>query len=128
MDAGRPAGMALQDFVDLPDSVTAGLRAPHVAALRLYTSNCFRSLNTPLRSAGEGGAPCSRGGEITRDHPRSPEIRRGGVPLPRDALLHLGRHPAPPRGQRVAARRQREPFATCRAMLIKPTDVGPLMD
>jgi len=38
MDAGRPAGMALQDFVDLPDSVTAGLRAPHVAALRLYTS------------------------------------------------------------------------------------------
>mmetsp|Transcript_22802 Transcript_22802/g.76969 ORF Transcript_22802/g.76969 Transcript_22802/m.76969 type:complete len:249 (+) Transcript_22802:629-1375(+) len=53
MDAGRPAGMALQDFVDLPDSVTAGLRAPHVAALRLYTSNCFRSLNTPLRSAGE---------------------------------------------------------------------------
>mmetsp|Transcript_2482 Transcript_2482/g.7628 ORF Transcript_2482/g.7628 Transcript_2482/m.7628 type:complete len:229 (-) Transcript_2482:322-1008(-) len=54
MDAGRPAGMALQDFVDLPDSVTAGLRAPHVAALRLYTSNCFRSLNTPLRSAGEG--------------------------------------------------------------------------
>ena len=31
MDAGRPAGMALQHFVDLPDSVTAGLRAPRTS-------------------------------------------------------------------------------------------------
>ncbi|EOD37536.1 hypothetical protein EMIHUDRAFT_454878 [Emiliania huxleyi CCMP1516] len=49
MDEGRPAGLSLDDFVAHPHSRLAGLSPAHVAALRLYTCNCFRSLNGPLR-------------------------------------------------------------------------------
>jgi len=42
-------GMALDDFVRHPAAVTADLQAPHVLALRLYSTAAFRSLNGPLR-------------------------------------------------------------------------------
>ena len=41
--------MRLSDFVSHPNSVEAGLSDAHVAALRLYTTAAFTSLNTPLR-------------------------------------------------------------------------------
>lgn len=54
MDEGRPAGLSLDDFVAHPHSRLAGLSPAHVAALRLYTCNCFRSLNGPLRRHVDG--------------------------------------------------------------------------
>jgi hypothetical protein len=42
-------GKTLLDFVNHPAAVTADLHAPHVLALRLYTTAAFRSLNNPLR-------------------------------------------------------------------------------
>jgi len=50
MDTGRPIGLALADFAAHANSVVAGLSHAHVAALRLYTSNAFRSINNPLRN------------------------------------------------------------------------------
>ena len=49
MDEGRPPGLALADFCDDASAQLAGLRPPHVAALRLYTSAAFRSINGHLR-------------------------------------------------------------------------------
>ena len=49
MDEGRPIGLALADFCDDPNALLAGLRPHHVAALRLYTSVAFRSINSLLR-------------------------------------------------------------------------------
>ena len=49
MDEGRPAGLALADFCTDASAQLAGLRPHHVAALRLYTSAAFRSINGHLR-------------------------------------------------------------------------------
>ena len=56
MDAAHPAGMVLSDFMKSADAEQAGLRLAHVAALRLYTCNCFRSINGALRHQ-EPGSP-----------------------------------------------------------------------
>jgi hypothetical protein len=42
-------GKGLAEFVGLPDAVQAKLEAPHVAALRLYTSQAYPRINNPLR-------------------------------------------------------------------------------
>ena len=42
-------GMVLIDFVAADDVRDAGLQAAHVAALRLYTSPAYKSINGPLR-------------------------------------------------------------------------------
>jgi hypothetical protein len=42
-------GMRLEDFLRSPSAIAAHLEAPHVAALRLYTSQAFRRVNEPLR-------------------------------------------------------------------------------
>ena len=42
-------GMLFSDFVRHPNSVAAALEAPHVLALRLYTTAAYMSLNNPLR-------------------------------------------------------------------------------
>ena len=47
-DQGRN-GEFLRDFVDKPESKVAELNIAHVAALRLYTTHCFHSINNPLR-------------------------------------------------------------------------------
>ena len=47
-EPGR-AGQTLAYFVDHPVSKQVGLEEVHVVALRLYTSQAFVSLNTPLR-------------------------------------------------------------------------------
>eukprot|EP00316_Scyphosphaera_apsteinii_P011183 CAMPEP_0119325524 /NCGR_PEP_ID=MMETSP1333-20130426/66031_1 /TAXON_ID=418940 /ORGANISM="Scyphosphaera apsteinii, Strain RCC1455" /LENGTH=731 /DNA_ID=CAMNT_0007333537 /DNA_START=105 /DNA_END=2301 /DNA_ORIENTATION=+ len=57
MDIGRPTGQTLQDFVDHKDSKKAGLSAPHVLALRLYTCNVYRSINNALRHRRSAGEP-----------------------------------------------------------------------
>ena len=49
MDKGHLAGLSLDDFVAHENSVVAGLSHAHVAALRLYTCNAFRSINNMLR-------------------------------------------------------------------------------
>ena len=43
-------GMRLADFCTLPEVYTAKLEAPHVAALRIYTTAAFKVLNGPLRT------------------------------------------------------------------------------
>jgi len=48
-DQGRN-GETLDDFVNHPHSMQAGLTEAHVLALRLYTTAAFMSLNTPLRN------------------------------------------------------------------------------
>lgn len=50
-EKGNTQGMALQDFVDHEYSKYAGLEKENVVALRLYTTNAFKSLNIPLRFA-----------------------------------------------------------------------------
>lgn len=45
-------GMRLQDFAGAPASQQAGLTMLQVAALRIYTTAAFRSINDPLRDAG----------------------------------------------------------------------------
>ena len=47
-DQGR-SGETFQDFVNHEYSQRAKLRAPHVLALRMYTTAAYRSLNNPLR-------------------------------------------------------------------------------
>ena len=42
--------MRLEDFLKLKDAVTAKLELPHVAALRLYTSQAYKRINDPLRN------------------------------------------------------------------------------
>ena len=42
-------GMVLSDFVNHDDARDAGLKAANVAALRLYTSPAYKSINEPLR-------------------------------------------------------------------------------
>ena len=48
-------GMVLADFVAHPLSRVAQLAAPHVLALRVYSTAAFRSLNDPLRSSTRTG-------------------------------------------------------------------------
>ena len=47
-DQGRN-GEVLEDFVNMEDAVKAQLNIAHVAALRIYTTACFMSINEPLR-------------------------------------------------------------------------------
>ena len=47
-DVGRN-GERLEDFARKPEAVTAELTLAHVAALRLYTTACFKGINVPLR-------------------------------------------------------------------------------
>ena len=54
-DAGR-TGETLEDFVRKPESQKAQLTTAHVAALRMYTTACFRSINEPLRNSERTGA------------------------------------------------------------------------
>jgi hypothetical protein len=42
-------GKTLSDFVNDPAAQTANLEVAHVFALRIYTTACFRTINTPLR-------------------------------------------------------------------------------
>jgi serine/threonine protein kinase len=42
-------GMQLGDFMALPAAQAAKLELPHVAALRIYTSNAYTCINNPLR-------------------------------------------------------------------------------
>ena len=51
MDSTRPPGMRLADFLKTPQAKAANLTLGHVLALRLYTTQCYHSLNTPLRAA-----------------------------------------------------------------------------
>jgi len=44
-------GMRLDDFVNLRQSKDAGLKRAHVLALRLYTTEAFKTLNAPLQNA-----------------------------------------------------------------------------
>ena len=57
-DQGK-AGRRLQDFVNDPIAVEAGLTQAHVLALRLYSTPAFRCLNEPMRdeSRRESGRP-----------------------------------------------------------------------
>jgi hypothetical protein len=50
-------GKTLADFAHHPAAVTAGLKLPHVLALRLYTTAAFRSLNNPLRETATDRRP-----------------------------------------------------------------------
>jgi hypothetical protein len=43
-------GMTLADFMECPEAVRASLTLLEVAALRIYTTAAFRSVNDPLRS------------------------------------------------------------------------------
>ena len=49
MDEGRRSE-TFDDFVNHPSARSAGLDAGHVLALRMYTTNAYRSLNVPLRN------------------------------------------------------------------------------
>jgi hypothetical protein len=56
---GQKRGMRFDDFVDHPSARLASLRREQVLALRLYTTNAFKSINIPLRDqsrAAEGRA------------------------------------------------------------------------
>ena len=53
-EPGR-GGKRLAYFVQHPNARVAGLEEVHVVALRVYTSQAYASLNTPLRS-GDGGS------------------------------------------------------------------------
>jgi hypothetical protein len=43
-------GMKLEHFRQRPDAVKAELELPHIAALRIYTSNAYKRINDPLRN------------------------------------------------------------------------------
>jgi hypothetical protein len=43
--------MRLKDFLTLKGAVKAKLELPHVAALRLYTSQAYTRINEPLRNS-----------------------------------------------------------------------------
>ena len=45
-------GERLADFACTEESQQAQLSEPHVAALRIYTTACFRAINDPLRDHG----------------------------------------------------------------------------
>ena len=49
---GRTRGKRLEDFHRHPDAQKAKLSMEEVAALRLYTTAAFKSINTPLREQG----------------------------------------------------------------------------
>ena len=49
MDEGRRSE-TFDDFVNHPSARSAGLDAGHVLAIRMYTTNAYRSLNVPLRN------------------------------------------------------------------------------
>mmetsp|Transcript_76621 Transcript_76621/g.151867 ORF Transcript_76621/g.151867 Transcript_76621/m.151867 type:complete len:1162 (-) Transcript_76621:155-3640(-) len=53
------AGKMLNYFVNHPISKKVGLEEAHVVALRLYTSQAFASLNTPLRCTGTHPFPAT---------------------------------------------------------------------
>jgi len=55
MDEGRRSE-TFDDFVNHPSARSAGLDAGHVLALRMYTTNAYRSLNVPLRNTKRKGA------------------------------------------------------------------------
>lgn len=57
MDADRPSGLKLSDFVDTETATRARLHVGHVLALRLYTTACYKSLNGPMRGTGVDGQP-----------------------------------------------------------------------
>ena len=42
-------GMRLADFVEHPSAKLAGLKPEHIAAIRLYSTAAFKSINNPLR-------------------------------------------------------------------------------
>ena len=42
--------MKLEQFRQRPDAVKAELELPHIAALRIYTSNAYKRINDPLRN------------------------------------------------------------------------------
>ena len=44
-------GMRLADFVEHPRATSVGLEEAEVAALRIYTTDAFKSINLPLRDA-----------------------------------------------------------------------------
>lgn len=48
-EGGRQCGMKLADFVAHPKAQMAELTPPEVAALRIYTTAAFKSINGPLR-------------------------------------------------------------------------------
>jgi len=50
-------GMRLADFCSHPKATASGLTAAHVAALRVYSTAAYRSLNNPLRVAREDRPP-----------------------------------------------------------------------
>ena len=50
MDSGRKKGMRLEDFLSSSQARAASLTVGMVLALRLYTTACYASLNTPLRA------------------------------------------------------------------------------
>lgn len=56
LDDGRPDGMVLADFMAHPAAITAGLSLAHVACLRYYTTQGYRSLNDPLRVLASQGS------------------------------------------------------------------------
>jgi len=47
--SGVVRGMRLEDFVSHPSAQLANLTEAHVVALRLYTTQAFKSINNPLR-------------------------------------------------------------------------------
>ena len=47
--SGGVRGMRLEDFVSHPSAQLANLTEAHVVALRLYTTQAFKSINNPLR-------------------------------------------------------------------------------
>ena len=50
--SGEQRGKRLEDFVQHPKAQLANLEAAEVAALRIYTTAAFKSINGPLRDAG----------------------------------------------------------------------------
>jgi hypothetical protein len=49
LDEGRPNGLTFEDFCNTPEAKTAKLSRGMVLALRLYTTNVYKSLNNPMR-------------------------------------------------------------------------------
>lgn len=89
-DRRRPsdgAPMRFDDFVAHREAQRGNLHAPHVLALRLYTTAAFVSINTPLRKLSAAGNQCAE------PHPFPNVVR-----FMRDAIRQLRSNYAPERG------------------------------
>ena len=73
---GGTRGMRLEEFVSHPSAQLANLTEAHIVALRLYTTQAFRSINNPLRD----------GERFERGEPHPLPVT---VALIRDALVKL---------------------------------------